>query len=243
MRWIVITLVILNAAYFGWEMLERGQPATASAQQAALPPLKGTKLMLLTERLPARHSSAPPPAPQVAGDTTPVHRPVEKVDAKKEDMCVSIGPYGSEADGVVLVKNLGIEGVQSHLDTIQLSREVQYWVLVPPAKDRKAALQTLRKLQAKRIDSYLVSSGTMENAISLGLFNRQESAKGILADVSGAGFTAKIYEKERTENEYWVRLAPGQTLENLQETLETLVVPGGQIKISSASCEMFAQTK
>ena len=83
----------------------------------------------------------------------------------------------------------------------------------------------------------------MRNAISLGLFNKEQSAKGVLAKMVEAGFPAEIRQKERVKNEYWVRILPGQALENLQETLETLVIQRGSTKISSASCEMFAQTK
>lgn len=243
MRWIVITLLVLNVVFFGWEISRLGQGAPVAVDEASLPPLKGAKLVLLTERLPSSGSGSPPPAPALGGGNSSVHRAVDRVEARKESMCVSVGPYEKEAEGASLVKNLDLEGVDATLEALELSREVQYWVLIPPAATRKSALQTLRKLQAKRIDSYLVSSGEMENAISLGLFNRQASAKGVLAEVTEGGFAAQIYQKERVQSEYWVRIEPGQTIENLQETLGTLVVPGGHIKISSAACEMFAQTK
>lgn len=243
MRWIVLTLLISNVAYFAWEFTRDTTADTRVESAVSLPPLQGKPLVLLTERLPASTSSAPPPAPVVIKEPDTLHRELDSIEIKKDAMCVSIGPYESETEVGSLMKNLKIEGFDSRMEALELSREIQYWVYLPPAKTRKAAMETLRKLQAKRIDSYLISSGEHQNAISLGLFNKEQSAKGVLASVSEAGFSPDILPKERIQSEYWVRVPPGQPLENLQKTLETLVVQGGSVKISKAACEMFAQTK
>lgn len=243
MRWIVFSLLLVNLAYFGWEFSQKAAPVAQYSGQEQLPPLQGESLVLLTERLPDAASSAPPPAPVIVSEPGPVHREVEKVEIRKEAMCVSVGPYKKEGEGRVLRKNLAAEGVASELEVLELSREVQYWVLLPPEPTRKQAMQALRNLQAKKIDSYLISTGELRNAISLGLFNKERSAKGVLASVKEAGFLAELRQKETVESEYWVRIPPGQPVENLEKTLETLVVQGGDIKISKAACEMFAQTK
>lgn len=247
MRWIVITLVILNAAYFGWEFYQQhnGQAGVVVNQ----PPLQGKPLKLLTERLPSVGSSQPPPPIPVPTDQPkpkpqkPLPQVVDKVEVKKEVMCTSIGPIEESKVATGLVKNLKAEGFEAATQELEVSRDFQYWVLLPPAVNRKAALQSLKELQTKKIDSYLISTGEMRNAISLGLFKKEQSAKGVLSRMVEAGFPAEIRQKERIKNEYWVRILPGQAVENLQETLETLVVQDGITKISSASCEMFAQTK
>ena len=243
MRWIVFSLLVLNVAYFGWEYSRSAVPAVSSAQEYPLPPVQGDRLVLLTERLPAATSSAPPPAPVIIQEPGAVHRELDKVEIKKEALCVSVGPYQQEANGRMLVKNLLTEGIASELEELELSRDTQYWVLLAPASTRREAMQTLKNLQAKKIDSYLVSTGELRNAISLGLFNKECSARGVLASVKEAGFPAELRQKESVESEFWVRIPPGQPVENLEKTLETLVVQGSGIKISKAACEMFAQTK
>ncbi|RLT98142.1 MAG: hypothetical protein D9N11_14430 [Ketobacter sp.] len=242
MRWIVLFLLIVNVAYFGWEFAYQSSPAVV-AEAKSLPPLEGKKLVLLTERLPGAKSSAPPPAPVIAKEQSPVYRELDRVDVKKQAMCVSVGPYEDESLGRAMIKNLAVEGVASELDQLELSKEMQYWVILPPSPTRKEAMQLLRNLQAKKIDSYLISSGELRNSISLGLFSKKQSAQGVMASVKEAGFPAELVEKERVRSEFWVRIQPGQPVENLEETLETLVVQGGDIKISKAACEMFAQTK
>ena len=243
MRWIVLFLLIVNVAYFGWEFTRQGGSVGVAEEAVAPPPLEGEKLVLLTERLPGVKSIAPPPAPVIAKEPNPVHRELDKVEVKKQAMCVSVGPYEDEAVGRSLIKNLAVEGVASELDQLELSKELQYWVILPPFPTRKEAMQSLRNLQAKKIDSYLISSGELRNSISLGLFSKKQSAQGVLASVKDAGFPAQLVEKERVRSEFWVRIPPGQPVENLEETLETLVVQGSDIKISKAACEMFAQTK
>lgn len=256
MRWIVITLLVLNVAYFGWEFSQR-EPVLSNKHEVELPELKGESLKLLTERLPAAESRKPPPpipvpsqnnpvkvlAPGLEQQKDPLPQVVDSVEVKKGVMCTTIGPIEKQEVGVNLVKNLKIEGYESVLQALELSREVQYWVLLPPFSTRKEALQSLKELQTKKIDSYLLSSGEMKNAISLGLFKHEQSAKGVLTSMLDSGFKAEMQKKERINNEYWVRILPGQPIENLQETLETLVVSEGSTKISSASCEMFAQTQ
>ena len=244
MRWIVLFLLIVNVAYFGWGVVQQSGPKGNASKQVDSPVLGGQKLVLLTERLPQASSSVPPPAPVIPKEEqSPVHRGLDKVEIKKESMCVSVGPYQEEVLGRTLVKNLAVEGVASELDRLELDKEMQYWVILPPAATRKEAMQSLRNLQAKKIDSYLISSGELRNSISLGLFSKKQSAQGVLVSVKEAGFPAQMVEKERIRSEFWVRISPGQPLENVEKTLETLVVEGGDIKISKAACEMFAQTK
>jgi cell division protein FtsN len=242
MRWIVISLFVLNAAYFGWEFSRQEKTAQHSAE-FSLPPLQGKPLVLLTERLPDSNSSAPPAPVVVKPEPSPVHREVDRVEVKKESMCWSVGPVLAVEDAESLVRNLKVEGYESVMQSLEVSREVQYWVVLPPAQTRREAMDSLRELQSKKIDSYLISSGELKNAISLGLFNKEQSAKGVLANVKEAGFNAELRQKERVQSEFWVRIPPGQAIENLQKTLQTLVTSGGDAKISKASCEMFALTQ
>jgi len=117
----------------------------------------------------------------------------------------------------------------------------QYWVMLPPYDTRRRALQTLRELQARKIDSYLVSSGDFKNAISLGLFSREELAKGVQEKIREAGYPAEIRPKDKQNQRLWVLVVAEQPLENTTKSLSSLVSRQSGIKISNTSCEMFAQ--
>ena len=184
MRWIVISLFLLNLGYFAWEYSQTKPAPPVTGVSASLPPLPGKRLVLLTERLPAADSAVPPPAPP-RSSPVPEPRPenVDSVAGRKAVMCLSVGPYETAEQGNNLVASLAREGVEADLEQLELAQDSQYWVVLPPAASRKDALENLRKLQAKKIDSYLMAAGEMKNAISLGLFNKEASARGVLARV------------------------------------------------------------
>ena len=275
MRWIFITLVLLNGAYFGWEFWQQSQHANSTAVAAkTLPPLAGARLQLLTERLPAPSSPAPPPtisqdasapsATQVQGSpmaassspgtqqvasqaetpaasATPSGSPAPGAQAKK--LCTVVGPFPDDGDSGKLVQQLASVGVDAVLDSKITKREMQYWVILPPKSSRREALQTLRELQARKIDSYLIASGDLQDAISLGLFTREELAKGVQEKVKEAGYPAEIRTKERTESQFWVRIRPNQPLEKAKKVLQSYDSGDKGPKISNSACEMFAQTQ
>lgn len=272
MRWIFFTLVVLNFAYLFWGGVNSGSD-TVNSSKEKLPELRGEKLVLVTERPSSSGRSVPPPAAKVeskpktesvqvpvplsspesvaevadvdvvALKPAPIAETVEVPVVEKESMCTSIGPFITKRDGELLVRSLESEGYKATVQSLELSREIQFWVMLPPYPNKIEALQVLKQLQTKNIDSYLMATGAMKNAISLGLFNRESSAKGVLDRIQTAGFAAEIRQQERVEREFWVRMPPGQAVEKLQETLETLVSSEAQAKISSASCEMFALTQ
>lgn len=237
MRFILIALVLINAAFLGWGLYEKSREPDRPANEAALPPLEGSKLILLSETRPKVGSAKPPPSLSSASPSTGEM-------AAQPAMCVSIGPLKTEESAnKVSVALLEQINVQSRVQVIELTRDVQYWVLLPPFETRRESLGSLRQLQSKKIDSYLIETGELKNAISLGLFSKESSAKGILDKIKLEGFAPEIRQKVRVTNEYWVRIPPGQAIEKLQETLQSLMKKDSGIKISKASCEMFALSK
>lgn len=83
--------------------------------------------------------------------------------------------------------------------------DTRYWVYIPPAKNFDAAKKMLAKLQAKKIDSFIMGSGENEMAISLGYFVADEQAKNLQKSLEQKGFKSMI--DEITQNKkVWVVL-------------------------------------
>lgn len=84
-----------------------------------------------------------------------------------------------------------------------------HWVVIPPLASRAAGLAKLRRLQAAGIDSYLVTEGEQQNAISLGLFSSQKAAQRVLESRRNAGLAAELtlFERTRPEPIVWVYIA------------------------------------
>lgn len=229
MRLIFLSLLVLNVAYFGWGLWqERVQDSTEAKQK--LPVLKGERLVLLSES-------------KGNGPSALINNLPERKENQEPDLCAKVGPFSDRLEGRSFIGLLEKAGLKSNIDRVELSRETQFWVVLPPAKTRSEAMKSLRTLQSNKVDSYLISSGEMRNAISIGLFNQEQAAKTMQGKVKEVGFAAEIRTKDSVDNEYWVQILPDQPLETLQKTLRDVVGSKKNIKISKASCETFAQTK
>ena len=244
MRWIFVTLVLLNLLYFGWGYWQQSQVSPEPLPEASIPiePQDGQELVLLTERLPSPASPAPPPS---IGPDRPKIEPPKLPAATKEPerrICARLGPYPDEKGGRAAIQALTQSGLKASMAEVQEQKSVQFWVLLPPADSRRRALQTLRELQARKIDSYLISSGELNNAISLGLFSRDELARGVQQKIREAGYPAEIRPKEKFEKVFWVHMAADQAFEKARKVLDDLVSEEDGIKISNTPCEMFAQS-
>ncbi len=239
MRLILVTLVFLNALYFGWSYWQhQNTPKEPVVTTTDIQSERGQELVLLTERLPAATSPAPPPtiSPEQARLVPPT------MPAPDARICAQLGPYGTAEGGESAVRQLKAVGIEKVMSVPQQTLHTQFWVLLPQAETRRRALQTLRELQARKIDSYLITSGEMKNAISLGLFSRDELAKSVQEKMREVGYPAEIHRKEKLEKAFWVQMSSNQPFEKVREVLNSLVSGQEGIKISNTPCEMFAQS-
>ncbi|OEY67983.1 hypothetical protein BG841_08735 [Marinobacter sp. X15-166B] len=74
-----------------------------------------------------------------------------------------------------------------------------YWVLLPPANTKADALARVREFQRQGVDSYMVTSGPHENAISLGLFESRAAAESVIVQKSKKNLhpTLVLYPRNR----------------------------------------------
>ena len=86
----------------------------------------------------------------------------------------------------------------------------------------QAALETLRELRSKKIDSFVFSSGELRNGVSLGIFGQRSSATRLLNDMKRKGYEATLLEREGEEQRFWISLGPKNAVrltEDLQAAL------------------------
>lgn len=194
MRWIVYSLIIINIAIPAYFLLQPDVQETALATTAAVADAnEGDTLQLRRER-----DSGAAPAPQ---------RPLRDVTGKK--LCYALGPY---TDGIsarvaqARAMELSLTGLINELQVPNM-RDAEYWVHMPPLSNRREALDTLKELQRRGIDSYVITQGDLVDGISLGLFRSEASANTLTAKVRGLGFASVgIREMGATDTEYWVEI-------------------------------------
>lgn len=208
MRWVFYGLLILNVVYLGWKLLGQVAPPGAPSAQVAVQARQ--TLQLLSESEMAVTHAVP---------STP--------------LCMVVGPWASLRDGEEwrgrlrdLVGDGGVRPVSVRKDRLS-------WVYLPPSGQRDSAMQMLRELQSRGVDSFIVAEGEDATAISLGYFSSAESARGLQVKMRNAGYPAEVRETSREVTEYWL-FYPSQGDAKLAEVRSKMA--DADVEISLAEC-------
>lgn len=193
MRWILLLLLLLNAFYYVWHQqqapLRAKEVAPADAYQAARKDIR-----LLSEA----------DAPRSRGDSSVS----ADMAASEAAVCLFLGSFEDEARARVVEQRLLSLDIQADVRSVDAAAGVEYWVYLPPLASRQASLRQLRELQARRIDSYIITQGGLANGISLGIFPRNDSANSVMQRLRNVGYEPQIRELSRAHRSFWVRVAP-----------------------------------
>lgn len=197
MRWIFLSLLMANLAVFGWY----GYQYSMSEPVKETPPpinetlTEGKRLMLLSERKQAQSTSS----------TQPRIEPIRRCDV--------VGPYRDNIDARHMNARVQSVGLTGHiLNLNKAGTSAQYWVYLEPRPSRAAALKTLKSLQKRKIDSFVITKGELANGISLGVFRSKVSADKLEARMKKLGLDVKAKTANSKEREYWVELEEGSDL-------------------------------
>lgn len=191
MRWIFIFLVFINLlilVYF-WQQQNDTELASAAVVEV---PSKAKTLTLLSEL------SKPLAAKAQAKAAQP----------QRNNLCYAIGPFVEQQSATHLLTRAAALGFSGKLNTVQLESDKpkEYWVYVLPRASREEALRTLRALQSRNYDSYIITQGEMAEGISLGLFRNKEAAYGLRESVSKLDLPTAVRVMNETVDEYWVEI-------------------------------------
>ncbi|HEX5843287.1 MAG TPA: SPOR domain-containing protein [Pseudomonas sp.] len=188
MRWMFLWLIVLNLFYYVWHQ-----------QQA---PLRVTEIAPLDMAREGKRdirllSESGAPVRREAADT-----------AEVEAVCLFLGSFEQMAEASAVEQRLLSLDIRSNVQSVDAAAGVDYWVYLPPLASRQASLRQLRELQARKIDSYIITQGDLANGISLGIFPRNDSADGVMQRLRDAGYEPALRELTRAHRSFWVRVAP-----------------------------------
>lgn len=145
-----------------------------------------------------------PPPPVAAIAPRPETPPVVPVnDPPPPQRCLRLVGFGDQLAAQRAQRRLQdeVDDAKLHVRTVRNVRN--YWVYLPSAANRPAALATSRQLGEKGLTDYFVTtSGTNPNAISLGVFSTRANAERRQAQVRSAGFPAEIAERAEETRVY-----------------------------------------
>jgi len=227
MRYIVVTLMLMNVSYFGyhyWRSLE-AWPVIATLSNVA-PGLPGVEQIRLLKEVqgdagrdrqlsrvinnPLQQSATESNAGVSGGaDLAASADLAGKADigppASDEAFCQAFGPLNDLFAGQALVEKLKLYDMQTTLKALdKIAGGSDYRVLLPPAKSPQDAFRKLRELKSSDIDSYVITQGPDELGISLGLFSTLAAAESASADLAADGYATQVREIPRLLREFWV---------------------------------------
>ncbi|TPD48937.1 MULTISPECIES: hypothetical protein [Thalassolituus] len=205
MRWIVYSLIVINLGIAGYFITRPTEDSIARTQDGNLG--QGKTLVLLSEKQ--------------SGNLPVSQQPVRPDPGKK--LCYALGPYLDDLSARVAQARsleLGLTGLISQHKVPNL-KDAEFWVHVRPLPSRGEAMTLLRKLQARSVDSYIITQGDLADGISLGLFRQKSSADALQKKVTGLGFEdVAIREVGSTTTEFWVEI---REISKLDETMRRRV--------------------
>ena len=126
----------------------------------------------------------------------------------RNDTCMSIGPFGTQADmrGALNALTPLVSRIQYREAHATETRG--YWVYLPAMASREQALTIARQLSAKGVrDYYVVTAGDQQNTISLGLFRDRGNAEKRRNEVAALGFVPELITRTEELPVYWVDFA------------------------------------
>jgi|GEM_PF-1533302 len=195
MKWLFLTLILLNFFVFGITWLAHNNiNKAASAQYAVnnhIPTIK-----MITQAI---------NSPDKAGG----HSGFQK-------KCLLLGPVNSDEESRLITDNFVQSGLSAKRVVQVLKEAPNYWVYLKPFTNKSAALVELKKLQKSHIDSYLITRGDIKNGISLGVFENIDSAKDMLDTRIKQGYKAQMINFPKTKHVYWVSVGKQKGSDLLQ---------------------------
>ncbi|MFN4291623.1 MAG: hypothetical protein ACK4E7_12185 [Permianibacter sp.] len=215
MRWIVISLLVVNTLILGWRWFGASEPETSSRSPTVTAPPA-------IELLPDGAVSPVVPEASVPAAETEIAAVAADVSATVPEP--SIGPADAVAatDLAVATQPKPTQGAAlcawtpwrerpatdlgeaELLQTEQQEQEIgrSYLVYIPAKASREQTLQRLAELKAEGIDAAYLNKGPQAGGISLGLFSKPESMQLRLRELKKAGIAdVSGIERIRTEQQ------------------------------------------
>lgn len=230
MRALFIVLVLGNLTLLGWILargyFEQDQNTEISALVSPTDPgLESLGSERSTDQSEADGSSVENVAAVRSG---PAQKSASATDAAGNSQsvpgkCEIIGPFVESGPGEGVLEELEAHGLAGQISELDVPAPSDYWVYYPPLSSRRAALNQLAELQKRKIDSFVITQGTLINGISLGLFTKRSSALELVTRMQALGYPAKIQEVFRSRREFWISVeyaADALSQEKLWKRLE-----------------------
>ena len=223
MRWIFIIMLLLNLAYFGWELdrqvrIDRenaGPPAISTAGVQTLKLISESDVEPVTYT-PVSAEDGPGITAGAATDTLfalPDNGLVTELpdftiaginDTGRGEFCYTFGPIEEEVLATGVEDWFTSRRAQTYMRYTDETGQL-FWIYLAPSQDNNDAMSIIRDLQDQGINDYrVVSSGNLGNAISLGLYSGQSAVNQRLGELEQKGYKPVVVPYREGKRIYWI---------------------------------------
>lgn len=178
MKWVIYTLLLVNLGLFVWHYQPNEDKSLTLANS------QSTRLVLLKE----------------------YEQQLQPVNADNEAVrCFSLGPFTRKESFNTARARLTRQGINVFSRVTSDAVRNGYWVMLPASRSRNRAKVKIQRLKERGVkDYFLVATGEMKNAVSLGVFSKPKLAKRRLDEVQKLGFEVKIRKITLPKRVYWL---------------------------------------
>jgi cell division septation protein DedD len=156
-----------------------------------------------------------------------------------DETCLFLGSFQGEDAARQIEQRLLALDIEAQVRAVDAAAGLDYWVYLAPLASRQASLRQLKELQARKIDSYIITQGDLANGISLGIFPRSDSAESVVQRLRDAGYEPMLRELPRAQRSFWVRVAP-ESRRLADDVLQQLASDFKDLQHQIMSCESVA---
>lgn len=229
LRWFVLGLLLCNAVYFVWQHnLNASSGVDARTQIAA--PAGGEQLVLLRER-------------KGVGVSTEKGLAAANTADRAVAICHMIGPFKEKISAHQVQDRLRALDITVNTYQVNIPDRPDFWVYLGPMRSRKEALDVLRELQNKKIDSFLIGDGDLVNGISLGFFTKEPLAQAVLKQRREQGYDAKLRAVPRFTQELWEVFAADHYAKFSDELWQQIKAGTQGVELRKNSCDLIASAE
>lgn len=187
-------------------------------------------LLLLSER-PIQNSTPTPRAP--AAKQPPV---VSKTAPPPEGPCFALGPFARPEDAISAVMQLKARNLDARARKKDEATAAGYLAFIAPAKTRAEARAMLRKLHQQGIDSFIVTQGEKNNAISVGIYSELAQAQARQAEIRAKGYEVLVEPRGTVKQEHWVDVSGKKSTNVVAEIEKSLATDFATLRLERQEC-------
>ena len=215
MRTLFLFFLGINVLFFVWQSSSLNPATPPSKASLTAIPANVAKLVLINEA--GKHpqqtvQTIPEPAlPHESGSaadtqTAALSAPLPPQQrGRGEYQCYSLGPFKEVSQATPIALKLRDLGAITRERRHEKQVVTGYWVYLPRFNSWKEARRQVMKLEKKGMkDMFIMGRGSMQNAVSAGLFSSDVAAENRQARLKKLGADAKIQIQYSGTPEFWI---------------------------------------